>query len=450
MTRAGIGFLLRGGALAAALVVVLGAGGGRAQDKTAPKKAPTDDELKEKLTAFNSAKTESAQLEMLRAFVKDKAAAKRGVALAAKMHKDAKAKDRPFTYNGAIVVAKAAHYVKDYAAAEVFYEFCADTATKLESGGKMLAAYDGLVDLYWAAKKYQDAVETCEKIIEMKGPPELDLARGYFLERLVQSKALQGNTKEALRITDSLIQIDEKDWTLLKLRGWVYREAGKTAEAIEAYQGALDKATTDRRIKAAERNAEADQIRYTLSGLFVDNDQIDKASEQLETLIKRNPENPGFKNDLGFIWADRGLKLDEAEKLIREALDLDKKRQDKAVADGRIEKARENPAYLDSMGWVLYKKKDYKAAMPYLKKAADDEDQGDHLEIWDHLADCEFALGNKTAAIDAWQRALTFDDISKRDDARRRKVIAKLKDQGVEPRVAPKTAPPPPPVRKID
>jgi tetratricopeptide (TPR) repeat protein len=88
----------------------------------------------------------------------------------------------------------------------------------------------------------------------------------------------------------------------------------------------------------------------------------------------------------------------------------------------------ENAAYLDSMGWVLFKKKKYKEALEYLKKAAADEDDGNHLEIWDHLGDCHMALGQKAEAIAAWEKALKMEDISKRDGERRRKVSEKLRD----------------------
>ncbi len=95
-----------------------------------------------------------------------------------------------------------------------------------------------------------------------------------------------------------------------------------------------------------------------------------------------------YKNDLGFIWCDNDMNLEESEKLIKEALDLDKKEQEKAKEEGKIDEVKENAAYLDSLGWVLFKQKKYKEALEPLKKASQDEDEGNHLEIWDHLADC--------------------------------------------------------------
>jgi tetratricopeptide (TPR) repeat protein len=463
MGRAGNGLLLRVGALATGLAVVLAGAGGRAQDRTTPadkkiekkadkaKAAPApanEDELKTELLEFNRAKTDDARRDVLRAFVKDKARARQGVKLAAKMQKAGKGKDRPFTFTGALVVGKAAHYLKEYDTAEYFYEFCAETATRLESGEKILQSYDGLMDLYWDARRYGDLADLCERLVEMKGPKEVDDARPLVLEKLVQAKAKQGNTDEALRMTESLIQLTEGGWYFTQVKGWVLREAGRYPAAIDSYQEAIDKLETARGMGKDVRERMKDRMRYVLSGLYVDNKDVDKAATELGRLVKKNPDNPTYKNDLGFILADHDMKLDEAEKLIKEALDLDKQRQEKAVKEGLIDEVRESAAYLDSMGWVLFKKKDYKGALPYLKKAAADEDEGDHLEIWDHLADCQLALGDKAAAIASWQRGLTFEDVSRRDEDRRRRVVAKLKEQGAEPPPMPKRATPP--ARKID
>ena len=145
-------------------------------------------------------------------------------------------------------------------------------------------------------------------------------------------------------------------------------------------------------------------MRYILSGLYVENKDIDKAAKQLETLIKRNPDNATYKNDLGFIWCDNDMKLEESEKLIKEAIELDKKEQEKAKEEGKLDEVKPNAAYLDSLGWVLFKQKKYKEALEHLKKASPDEEEGSHLEIWDHLADCYMALGQKKDAIAAWEK----------------------------------------------
>ena len=448
MGRAKFGFLLRFGAFALGLAVAAGGPAARGEDAK-----PGDPALTEEMLKFNRASGDDAQRTKLLAFVKDKDRAKKGVALAVKMQKDAPGKDKPFNYSGAMVVGKAAHFLKQYDAAEYFYEYAAESAAKIESGEKLIQSYEGLIDLYWDSKKYQDVVDVCEKFVELKGPKEVDDAKPFVLERLVQAKAKQGNTDEALRITEGLIQLSEGGWYFTQLKGWVQREGGKNDDAIETYLEVIDKIDAAKGMKADLKDRMKDRVRYTLSGLFVDTKAIDKAAKQLQTLIKRDPDNPTYKNDLGFIWADNDLQLDEAEKLVREALDLDKKRQETAKADGKIDEVKDNAAYLDSLGWVLFKQKKYKDALPYLKRAAADDDEGSHLEIWDHLADVYAALGQKKEATDAWQKGLTMEDVSKRDLDRRKKVTAKLRAAGVEPMatVPEKTEPPKKdPPKKID
>ena len=70
--------------------------------------------------------------------------------------------------------------------------------------------------------------------------------------------------------------------------------------------------------------------------------------------------------------------------------------------------------------------------MKLLAEAAKDEEQGNHLEIWDHVADCQMALGKPKEAVATWQKALRLDDVSYRDAERRKAVTAKLKKAKAE------------------
>ena len=74
---------------------------------------------------------------------------------------------------------------------------------------------------------------------------------------------------------------------------------------------------------------------------------------------------------------------------------------------------------------MLYKKKDYKEAKKYLIEATKLEG-GKHIEIYDHLADAQMALGEKNEAIKVWKDALKLTDVSKRDMERRKIIEKKL------------------------
>jgi len=383
--------------------------------------------VRESLLKLNGATTEETQTAKLRELIKDKAKAKKAIAEAVKMMKEAKEDEKPFNYNGTVILARAAHILHETAAAERFYEHQVELATKLKSGAKILSGYEGLIDLNWELKRYDQVVDVCERLVDMKGPMEVENAKPFIIERLVQAKAKQGKIDEALTMTKGLLELTNDAWYFLQLKGWVQREGGKIDAAIETYTGVLDKLDADKNLKADAKDRIKDRVRYTLSGLHVENKDIEKGAKQLEELIKRNPESATYKNDLGFIWSDNDMNLEQSEKLIKEALEIDLKEKKKLKEEGKIEEVKENAAYLDSLGWVLFKQKKYKEALEPLKKASLDEDEGGHLEIWDHLADCHMALGDKKAAIAAWEKALKMEDISKRDGERRRKVSEKLK-----------------------
>jgi tetratricopeptide (TPR) repeat protein len=405
----------------AAALVVLSAGYAPAADG--------DDALKDKALALNSLTNPEAMQEKLTEFLKNKDEAKKLVKVAAKLQKDAADKDKPFKFNAALILAKLAHNVKDFDSAEAFYEFCGEYAGKLQSGDMMLQAYDGLMDLYWEQKKFKDVEEVCRKLMDND---KLGQRQVLVLEKLVQAKAKQGDTDEALKMVEGLIQLQEGGWYFRQVKGWVQREAGKFEDAITTYEDVLERLDEAKGLSDETRASLKKNVRYILSGLFVDNNDIDKAADNLQKLIKDNPDSATFYNDLGFIWADHDKKLDESEKMIRKALDLDAAQRKKLLEDGQISEAvakKENAAFLDSLGWVLFKKKDYKGAIEYLEKAvADKEDEeGQHIEIWDHLADAYAATGDTKKAIDIWTKALKFEDVSKRDAERRKKVTDKLK-----------------------
>src|SRR5437588_1169270 len=102
-------------------------------------------------------------------------------------------------------------------------------------------------------------------------------------------------------------------------------------------------------------------------------------------LVKQKPNEPGYYNDLGYILADHNMRLEEAEKLVRKALELDKERRAKSPAFN-AKTDHDNGAYLDSLGWVLFKKKQYGEARKYLELAVEDQN-AKHIEIYDHLGD---------------------------------------------------------------
>ena len=395
--------------------------------------APTDEALRESALKLNDLSNEEAMQTRLTELLKDKPGAKRLVAIAAKMQADAKDKDAPFKFNAAIVLGKLAQNLKDYKSAELFYKFCKANALKLDSGKKLSQAYDGLIDIHWDRKQFAEVEELCAEILNSENNgKEMGQAKAFAIERMIQSKARRGDFDEALNMAEAVIKLDKEggSWYALQLKGYVLREAGKLDQAIETYGDALAKLEGDKELKGEAKKTITRNVRYIVTGLHVENKEVDKAAAILQALVKEVPDSATYKNDLGFIWADNDQKLEESEKLIRDALVLDEKARAEALKKGTIDEEtakKVNAAYQDSLGWVLYKNKKYKEAIKLLTEASLDEDEGQHMEIWDHLADAYIATKDAKKAIELWGKALKFEDVSKRDAERRKQITEKLR-----------------------
>ncbi|MCY2939830.1 MAG: tetratricopeptide repeat protein [Planctomycetota bacterium] len=210
------------------------------------------------------------------------------------------------------------------------------------------------------------------------------------------------------------------------------REAGKLEEAVSGYQKLIEQVDQDEELKKEQRDGISDELKYTMTGLYTELKQIDKAVSILEVLVAKEPSNSTYNNDLGYIWADNNLNLVKAEKLIRKALEEDKKAKKKAMDDAepddddaQEESDLNNASYLDSLGWVLFRTNRLDEARKALESAIAVE-AGRNLEIYDHLADVLVAQGDKASAIKYYGLGLESASASRRDIAKKSQVEAKL------------------------
>ena len=102
--------------------------------------------------------------------------------------------------------------------------------------------------------------------------------------------------------------------------------------------------------------------------------RIQEAEKWLEQGIEQYPEKPDFYNALGYLWTDKNKNLDKAKRLLDKALRM----------------APNDAAILDSMGWLLFKKKNFVEAEKYLLKAST---KSSDKEILLHLAELYHAQG---------------------------------------------------------
>jgi tetratricopeptide (TPR) repeat protein len=388
-----------------------------------PLRAEGDEALRQQALKLNDITGMVSIRGEVLALTADPAAARKLLAEAGRM---AKSKPQPFKYNATLILAATAAKIKDLPSAEQFYRLHIDQAKQLLSSEGLKTGYAGLIALLYEQKKFAESEKLCKEVLDLRGDESIDRFKSLVIQQMILAIARQGDVDRAIDMVDRILKDQPDNWLALDLKARVYRAVDKYQEAVKVYEDAIDRIKNDNNLKKEEQEILIDDIRYSLSGLFIDLDQVDKAAEQLKTLLARHPDEPGYNNDLGFIWADHNMNLAESEKLVRKAIELDRKKRRKANPDLKPEEDRDNAAYLDSLGWVLYKQKNYKEAKKYLQQAVQEE-EGKHIEIYDHLADVLLALGEKSAAVAAWKKGLDVVGDTKRELKRKDEVLKKLK-----------------------
>ncbi len=386
--------------------------------------AAADDSAQDKILKLNNVTGTTAMSARLLELLKDKEGTKKLLVEAMKMLKDEK---KPLKYNACFVLARAAQGLKDVPTAEAFYKACAEDATKLASASKIIDVFDSMIDLYSQNKKFDEAIRACQEFLDIQADDldnPINQMKPFILEKLVLATARKGKTDEALKLAENLIEKDKGGWYFVRLKAEVYKEAEKYGDAADAYLQTIDRLKNSKRLEDEQKEVFIKRVRYALSNIYVELKQIDKSAEQLEILMKDDPDNPTYLNDLGFVWADHDMKVDESEKLIRKAIQKDRE-QRKKIEDLPKEEDVDNVAYLDSLGWVLFKQKKYAEAKKELLAATKTE-EGKHIEILDHLAEVHMALGEKADAVKVWKEAVKGETLSRREKERKKVIEQKL------------------------
>ena len=115
------------------------------------------------------------------------------------------------------------------------------------------------------------------------------------------------------------------------------------------------------------------------------------AERYFRELLEREPDNAPALNYLGYMFAERGTNLDEAESLIARAL----------------VKEPDNAFYIDSQGWVYFRLGRHAEARELLERAV--SLMPNDATLRDHLGDIYRALGEPDRAMEQWRKAMELD-----------------------------------------
>ncbi len=247
-------------------------------------------------------------------------------------------------------------------------------------------------------------------------PP--DAGEIWFSARAALADALSraGRHEEALSALAPALAARPGDPRLVAQRSGVLLRSGRAGEAVELLAGlradrarlgdqaalleiepALAEALVragraDDAVAGLRRAVEAQPaspaLRYALGATLEEAGRSGEAVEQMRAVLQLDPENVEALNFIGYQYAEQGVRLDEAEALLRRALQA-------SPRSGHI---------VDSLGWLMLRKGDVPRAVDLLEQAA--RLMGPDPTVLEHLGDAYRAAGRSADAATAWRGAL--------------------------------------------
>ena len=174
--------------------------------------------------------------------------------------------------------------------------------------------------------------------------------------------------------------------------GIAQREAKHFQEAVATFEEALHEAEAE--------GAEIGNARFYFDyGAAAEQAGLhDKAADLFRKSIAVDPANAADAyNYLAYMWAERDTHLDEAEQMIKLALQADPN----------------NGAYIDTLGWLEFRQGKFDQALSDLLRAAQKLTREDPV-VLEHVGDACAKLNKPAQALDAWQKALNLDPQNKK------------------------------------
>ncbi|MDH5765797.1 MAG: tetratricopeptide repeat protein [Gammaproteobacteria bacterium] len=207
------------------------------------------------------------------------------------------------------------------------------------------------------------------------------LGGDYMVDARIRSAGLYaktGRVDDALAKLKQLMSHSQNNSDQIRVylaQGTLLSEARRDREALEIY---------NRAIKGAPENTD---LLYARALTAEKLDMLDVTESDLRTVLNVDPDNANALNALGYTLADRTDRLVEAKEYILKAATL----------------LPDDPAILDSLGWVYFRLGEYQSALKWLHKAFA---QLEDAEIAAHLGETLWQTGKLDDAKKIWNRGL--------------------------------------------
>jgi FimV-like protein len=318
------------------------------------------------------------------------------------LDRDASSMEARF-FLGRIAQARA----EDDRALTLYGQILSQTAEKQSAQDRAffgLASYQTAL-IQYLREDYSKALTSVQDAISVASRPSTDLY-GLLLRIHIDS----GNLPRAQQELSQAIAVMPGNLEILALQGELRLREGKRTEARETFHEMLkgsgdseeaylmilqacSRAEANREgvswaKHGVEAHADSEALAFQLAALLERTGEFRESEKAFQAFVQQHPDNAEALNYLGYMLADRGIKLEDALQLIQRAVAIQP----------------DNPAFLDSLGWALFRLGKAEQAETYLVRAA--QGSRDDPTVLEHLGDVQAKLGKSADALKSYRRAL--------------------------------------------
>jgi tetratricopeptide (TPR) repeat protein len=250
--------------------------------------------------------------------------------------------------------------------------------------------------------KYADIRSICrDRLQNLNNIPNGNLNEGLYSAYLEDALYHLGDVEEALRVNEQTVLLapNESEKVRSRLqRAELLHQAGKLTEAL---------AECEKLQKEYPQPKYTRLVRLRTAAILSHAHRPAEAEKVLRRMLEDDPNDAAALNSLGYELADQSRSLDDAERMIRRALELDRRARKFGEGDDEAPAAQDEDraSYLDSLAWVLFRRGKLGEARATLEQAVAQRDGRDDPALWDHLGDIRYRQGELGKAREAWGKA---------------------------------------------
>ena len=200
---------------------------------------------------------------------------------------------------------------------------------------------------------------------------------------LIQSLWKEQNFDEIIRLSKEATQYNPDEMAFYYFLGVCYFQKGNNDASLDALRRGVSQINS-------KSNKEFVSDFYAIMGdILHEKGKSTEAYAAYDSCLQWKPDNISCLNNYAYFLSEEDKDLDKAERMSKKTIDEEP----------------ENPTYLDTYAWILFKQQRYEEAQKYIDKVLELSPSPD-ATLLEHAGDIYSKTGNTKEAVAFWKKAL--------------------------------------------